>query len=103
MSSLAGEADPNPQDEYHRSKMSSYSNAASLGWGRGRLRLKRWGQSCGAGTTSGALLGQDVMGNCRGTAAQEGGTGVAVNCSCGCEIGQCEKVLVGCLGRSMRW
>lgn len=62
---------------------------------RGRLRIKRWGQSCGAR----AVLGKDVKGNRKGKAAQDR-TGVAGNRSCGCEIGRCKKVLVGCLGRS---
>ena len=41
-----------------------------------------------------------MKGNHRGTAAQEERAGVAGNCSCGCEIGQCKKMRVGCLGRS---
>lgn len=51
---------------------------------------------CGAGTTSGTVLGQPMKGNCR----LEGAARIAGNCSCGYEIVGCKKLPAGCLGKS---
>lgn len=67
---------------------------------RGRLRSKQWEQSCGARATSGTVLGQNVKGNHKGTADQEGRAGAAGNWSCGWETKGCKKMYVGCLERN---